>query len=125
MGVAFVANYAYIQKKNPGCADQQCELLRSTLRWIAIASVVLLGVEFVVTPVLLAFIGKWYSTGCCQCQVDRWPHGLHFLDAHGFGSLWVQVCSVSSCIKTHRALAAKRSWDTWLMQHFSWFWSQK
>ena len=53
MGAAFVANYAYVKKINPDCADLQCQLLRSTLRWIAVVSVILLGVEFVVTPVYL------------------------------------------------------------------------
>ena len=50
LGAAFVINYAYLQKKDPGCAEAQCELLRSTMRWIAIAAVVLLGVELVVIP---------------------------------------------------------------------------
>jgi DMSO reductase anchor subunit len=50
MGVAFVVNYGYLQKKDPGCADEQCELLRSTLRWIAIVAMILLGIEFVVIP---------------------------------------------------------------------------
>lgn len=53
MGAAFVANYAYVKRINPDCADLQCQLLRSTLRWIAVVSVILLGVEFVVTPVYL------------------------------------------------------------------------
>lgn len=53
MGVAFVANYAYIQRKTPECAEVQCMLMRDTLRWIAIASVVLLGVELVVLPIYL------------------------------------------------------------------------
>ena len=54
MGAAFVANYWYVQKKNPGCADEQCALLRESLRWLAVASIVLLGVEFVVLPLSLA-----------------------------------------------------------------------
>lgn len=58
MGAAFVANYSYVQRKNPGCADAQCTLLRSSLRWIGIASIVLLGIEFVVLPVYLAYLSS-------------------------------------------------------------------
>ncbi len=56
IGAALVANYAYIQRKNPGCAEVQCLLLRSTLRWIAIVSIVTLGVEFVVVPLYMAYL---------------------------------------------------------------------
>jgi DMSO reductase anchor subunit len=56
MGVAFVANYAYVQRKNPGCADAQCVLLRDSLRWIALTSVVLLGIELVLTPLQVAYL---------------------------------------------------------------------
>ncbi len=54
MGAAFVANYWYVQSKNPGCASDQCILLRDSLRWFAIASIVLLGVQFVLLPLWVA-----------------------------------------------------------------------
>jgi anaerobic dimethyl sulfoxide reductase subunit C (anchor subunit) len=57
MGAAYVWNYARVVKTNPECADIQCELMRSTLRWIAIAAVVLLGIELVIQPLYLAFLG--------------------------------------------------------------------
>ena len=53
MGAAFVANYWYVQRKNPGCASEQCVLLRDSLKWIAVASIVLLGCQFVVVPLAL------------------------------------------------------------------------
>jgi len=56
MGVAFVANYAYVQKKNPKCADTQCELLRGALQGIAISSIILVGIELVVVPVYIAYL---------------------------------------------------------------------
>jgi anaerobic dimethyl sulfoxide reductase subunit C len=56
MGAAFVANYAYVQRKNPGCANEQCVLLRDSLRWLAVSSIVLVGVEFVLLPLSLAFM---------------------------------------------------------------------
>jgi anaerobic dimethyl sulfoxide reductase subunit C len=56
MGAAFVANYWYVQRKNPGCASEQCVLLRDTLRWIAVSSIVLLGFQFVVLPLSVALM---------------------------------------------------------------------
>ncbi|MBI5301784.1 MAG: dimethyl sulfoxide reductase anchor subunit [Chloroflexi bacterium] len=56
MGAAFVANYWYVQRKNPGCASEQCVLLRDALRWIAISSIVLLGFQFVVLPLSIALM---------------------------------------------------------------------
>ena len=58
MGAAFVANYAYVKKHTPDCAELQCELLRGTLRWISIAAIVSLGVEFVVLPVYIAYLAS-------------------------------------------------------------------
>ena len=59
MAAAFVANYAYLQRSNPGCVDDQCVLLRDSLRWLAIASIVLLGFQFVILPIGLVLM----STG--------------------------------------------------------------
>jgi anaerobic dimethyl sulfoxide reductase subunit C (anchor subunit) len=56
VGAAFVANYAYIQRTNPGCAEQQCQLLRGALRMFALASVLLLGVELVAAPLQVAYL---------------------------------------------------------------------
>jgi anaerobic dimethyl sulfoxide reductase subunit C (anchor subunit) len=54
LGAAFVANYAYLQRTQPGCAAAQCQLLRAALRGIAVAAVVLLGVELVTVPLQIA-----------------------------------------------------------------------
>jgi len=56
MGAAFVANYAYVQRKTPGCADAQCVLLRDSLKWIAVASIVLVGAQFIILPLNLALL---------------------------------------------------------------------
>lgn len=56
MGAAFVANYAYLQRANPGCADAQCLLLCGSLRWIAVTAIVMLGVELIVAPLLIAYL---------------------------------------------------------------------
>ena len=69
MGAAFVANYAYVQRKEPGCADVQCTLMREALRWIAIAAVVLLGVELVVLPLYLATVAGGNAAGLASVQL--------------------------------------------------------
>lgn len=69
MGAAFVANYAYVQRKEPGCADVQCTLMREVLRWIAIAAVVLLGVELVVLPLYLATVAGGNAAGLASVQL--------------------------------------------------------
>lgn len=52
MGAALVANLAYNQKK--AASDSQALLVRSALRWLALAAMILLGVEFVVAPFYVA-----------------------------------------------------------------------
>lgn len=52
-GAAFIANYAYLQRTNPGCADEQCVLLRKVMRWIATIALVFLGIELVVLPLYI------------------------------------------------------------------------
>jgi anaerobic dimethyl sulfoxide reductase subunit C (anchor subunit) len=56
VGAAFVANYAYVQRQTPGCAEMQCQLLRSSLRWFAVGSIVLLGIELVTAPLQVAYL---------------------------------------------------------------------
>jgi anaerobic dimethyl sulfoxide reductase subunit C (anchor subunit) len=62
MGAALVANYAYLQRRNPSCAEAQCKLLRGVLRWIGIVSIVLLGIEFVTVPMYLAYLSSTPAT---------------------------------------------------------------
>ena len=62
MGAAFVANYAYVQRKNPGCADAQCKLLRSAMRWISLCAIVMLGIEFVAVPAYLVYLTSTPAT---------------------------------------------------------------
>ncbi len=71
MGAAFVANYWYAQKKNPGCASELCILLRDSLRWIAISSIVLLGIEFVVLPLTLAYLASVGAAASASLMVSE------------------------------------------------------
>ncbi len=69
MGAAFVANYAYLQRKQPGCAEAQCTLMRDSLRWIAVAAMLLVGVELVVLPLYLATLAGGSATGLASVKL--------------------------------------------------------
>jgi anaerobic dimethyl sulfoxide reductase subunit C (anchor subunit) len=79
MGAAFVANYAYIQRKDPEEAKVQSELLRGALRGIAVASVVLLGVEFVVIPIYVAYLATGSAAAVASAKLMVGPFGLVFV----------------------------------------------
>ncbi len=57
-GVAFAANYAYVQRGKPDCASDQCDLLRDTTRGISITAIVFLGVELVTLPMYLSSLAS-------------------------------------------------------------------
>jgi len=76
VGAAFVANYGYVQRKAPGCADEQCTLMRDALRWIAVASIVLVGVELVVLPLYLASVAMGSAAGMASVELMAGPFRL-------------------------------------------------
>jgi DMSO reductase anchor subunit len=53
VGAAFVVTYSYARSKDPECEDVVCALMRHSLRWIAVAAVVVLGIELVAIPLYL------------------------------------------------------------------------
>jgi len=73
MGAALVANYVYMQRKEPDYADAQSKLMRGTLRRIAVAAVVLLGVEFVVLPIYLALLAAGPRAALLSVQLMAGP----------------------------------------------------
>lgn len=58
LAAAFVANYAYVQKKNPGCADAQCDLLHAALKGISIAGIVLMAIELIILPLNMGYLAS-------------------------------------------------------------------
>lgn len=58
VGALYVANYAYVKRTDPDCAAAQCEILRTALRWLALAAVVLVGVHLVVLPLYMAYLAS-------------------------------------------------------------------
>lgn len=78
MGVAYVVNYSYLKSKNPGCADEQCTLLRSALQWIAVASMILLGIEFVLIPSTLLGLAVGSPQALASAKLIAGTYGLTF-----------------------------------------------
>jgi anaerobic dimethyl sulfoxide reductase subunit C (anchor subunit) len=58
VGAALVATYAYVRRKTPSCAEAQCTLLRDTVKGIAVAVVVLLGIQLIAAPLQLALLAS-------------------------------------------------------------------
>lgn len=56
VAVAMVINHSLLQKRNSQGAEQQMVLLRQVLQVIAIVAVVLLGIEFLVLPIYMAYL---------------------------------------------------------------------
>jgi anaerobic dimethyl sulfoxide reductase subunit C (anchor subunit) len=55
VAAAYVASYAYVARRQPEDAEAQSEHLRWSLRGLALASIVLLGLVFVIVPSNLAY----------------------------------------------------------------------
>jgi len=56
VGAAYAVNYAVLSKKDPEQSAAQLDILRNSLRWIAVAAVVILGVQLVAYPLYFAFL---------------------------------------------------------------------
>jgi anaerobic dimethyl sulfoxide reductase subunit C (anchor subunit) len=56
MGVLLAASFAIDKRREPKQAEARSELMRPVMRWIAVVSVVLLGVELITLPLYLAIL---------------------------------------------------------------------
>lgn len=74
MGTAFVSTYAYMKRRHPDWADEQAALMRDAMRWIAMASVVLLGVELVTLPIYLASLAAGPAAAVETAQLMVGPY---------------------------------------------------
>ena len=71
VGAAFVGSYAYFKRKNPDCAEDLCELLERTIRGISVTAMLLLGVEFVVTPLYIAYLAYSNATSAAAVTITQ------------------------------------------------------
>jgi len=94
IGAALVANHAFIQNNNPESADLQFELIRETIRWISVASIALLGVEFVVLPIYLAFLATGPAAAIASLNLMVGSFGVAFILRLALGFLGAGVFAV-------------------------------
>ncbi len=79
VGVAFVVTYTYVKGRvSSDERDQLAELLRDTLRWFAIASIALLGIELVVIPLYISTLATAGPTGVDSVSVIIDKYGTVF-----------------------------------------------
>ncbi len=82
IGVAFVANYAYLKRK-ADANEKQVELLNGSLRWLTLLAIVMAGVHFVVAPLFtasLAVVGTPAATETASLLLEQygWLLALRF-----------------------------------------------
>lgn len=58
IGAALVATYAYVRRKTPDSAETQFMLLREMVKGIAVAVVVLLGIQLIAAPLQLSLLAS-------------------------------------------------------------------
>jgi anaerobic dimethyl sulfoxide reductase subunit C len=91
---ALVANCAIISKKNPDCAEKEHELLRGAIRWLAISSIALLGIEFIVMPIYLAYLGTDSTAAQASLGLMTGKFSLAFILRFILGFLGAGVLAV-------------------------------
>jgi anaerobic dimethyl sulfoxide reductase subunit C (anchor subunit) len=94
VGAALVANYSFVKRKNPEGADTQYELLRSAIRWLAIASIILLGIEFVVLPIYLVYLSTGSATALASLGLMAGRYSLAFILRWVLGFIGAGVLAV-------------------------------
>ncbi len=57
MGAAFVANFWFVRRNAMDPVNVQYSMLATSLRWIALIAIFLLGLQFVVIPLYLSLLG--------------------------------------------------------------------
>ena len=68
ISAAFVAGYAYLQRRGESETEKQREILTITLRWMALIAVLVLGFQFIVLPL---YMGIWPSLAPQPSEAPR------------------------------------------------------
>lgn len=58
VGTVLVATYALVHSKDKKCAEIQCSLMRSALKGLGLAAVVLVGVQMIAFPLYLTYLAS-------------------------------------------------------------------
>lgn len=78
VGAAYGASYGYLRRADPDCVETQCALLRDVLKGLAIAAVVLVGIEFVAAPLYVASLASGTEPARQSAQLLVADYGVVF-----------------------------------------------
>lgn len=78
ISAAFVAAYTVLRRRNDPHMEKQREILRITLRWMALLAVAMLGVHFIVQPLYMGYLGVSGPTAERSASVLYDDHGWLF-----------------------------------------------
>lgn len=76
VAVALLINYNVNLKKDSKASEKQLELLRGALQGIAISAIVLLGIEFLVLPVYMAYLATQGAAALESLQMMTGTYGV-------------------------------------------------
>ncbi len=76
VAVALLVNYNANLKKDSQFAEKQLELLRGALQGIAVSAIILLGIEFLVLPVYLAYLATQGAAALESLQMMTGTYGV-------------------------------------------------
>jgi anaerobic dimethyl sulfoxide reductase subunit C (anchor subunit) len=76
VAVAQVTSYTLLKKKDAKAAEKQSGMLRDSLQGIAITAIILLGIEFIVMPIYMAFLATQGSAALESLKLMTGSYGL-------------------------------------------------
>lgn len=76
VGTAFVGVLTWARRSGNELGAELTSLIRTSLRWIAVASIVLLGVEFVVLPTYALQLSQGGSAAAASAHALLYGHGV-------------------------------------------------
>ncbi len=76
VGAAFVVTYTTARRQDPGCEEELCTLMRSSLRWIAVVAVVILGVQLLASSLYLATLSAGDAAMQATAQTTIGDYGF-------------------------------------------------
>lgn len=78
ISAAFVGAYAYLHSRRQETSDQQRHILAITLRWMALVSLVVLGVQLVIQPIYMGYLASAGPAAERSASILVDEHGLLF-----------------------------------------------
>jgi anaerobic dimethyl sulfoxide reductase subunit C (anchor subunit) len=78
ISAAFVGAYAYLHTRKHESSDQQRHILAITLRWMALVSLVVLGIQLVVQPIYMGYLASAGPVAAKSASILIDEHGALF-----------------------------------------------